>query len=108
MTKEHPPIDDKTHSRPNLPNWLFWDVRYEEMDWHECYRYFITRVIEKGAEEHWKELIRDYGEPLVRHVLQHEATHLLSYVIPKICSYFNLKPEELCLNRQPWRGPFWP
>ena len=108
MTKKHPPIADKTHSRPNLPNWLFWDVRHEEMDWHECYRYVISRVIDSGSLKEWKEVIQYYGQSMVLHVLRHEARFFPRHIIERICSYFNLKQEELkCCNREPWRKGYW-
>ncbi len=39
-------------TRPNLPKRLFWEFKYDAMDWFKEYAAVIERVIERGTE--WK------------------------------------------------------
>jgi uncharacterized protein DUF6922 len=47
----------KVSEKPNLRKGLFWDVRYEEMDWQWSSLYVITRVLDRGSDEELAELI---------------------------------------------------
>jgi hypothetical protein len=54
-----PPKKVKATSRdkPDLPKWLFWDVRYDTMDWHLSHRYVIERILDRGRDEDVTELV---------------------------------------------------
>ena len=90
--------------RPALPKRLFWDFRYYEIDWRPNYRTIIGRVLERGSDAEWLEMISFYGHDKVLHTLKAELTYLPDYIIPKVCDYFRLQPEELkCSHRPAWR-----
>lgn len=91
--------------RPALPKVLFWDFRYYKIDWRGDYKTVIGRVLERGDNEEWHEMIRFYGQEKVLHTLKAELTYLPNYIIPKVCDHFHLQPEELRCSRRPaWRG----
>lgn len=93
---------------PNLHKGLFWDWQYDEIDWQKTYRSIIERVLERGTEEEWEEIIRFYGKPRIINALKTEIKYLPDYTIEKITSYFNLKKEELaCYIRKQLRRGQW-
>lgn len=94
--------------KPDLPRWLFWDFRYDSMDWKGDYLTVMERVLERGAEPEWQEMIRFYGEPNVIHALRKEIKFLADYAIDKVCAYFPLHKEELlCYTRKQSRPGHW-
>lgn len=99
---------DKTN-RPALPKRLFWDMRFDEIDWLGDNVTIIERVMERGNEDEVIELIRFYTVELVIHALKVESTYLPPHTIKRVCNYFSLKEEELrCYTRPPWRKGHWP
>lgn len=96
-------------NRPRLPRHLFWDFAYDKIDWRRNYRTIISRVIERGTDQQWQEMIRFYGRDLVIHVLKYWDTSLTRYITPKVCEYFGLQESELARNtlRPAWRGETW-
>jgi hypothetical protein len=94
--------------RPNLPDRLFWDWKIEKVDWRKRYIVVIDRVISRGNDSEWVEVIRFYGRTKVIRVLKTEINYLPDYVIDRVCNYFNLKREELaCYERkQSRKGPW--
>jgi hypothetical protein len=98
------PIKSGELARPNLPDMLFWDMDLEKIDWPNHARTIITRVIERGNDEEWVEMIRFYGLDRVLYTLKFESTYFPPYTIIRVCEYFHLKQEELrCYIREPWR-----
>lgn len=95
--------------KPNLPKHLFWDQRYHEIDWVSGYRSIIARVIERGSEDDWQEMLRFYGQSDVVNALLHEIKYLPDFAIEDACNYFNLRKEDLLSynrkqsKRQNWR-----
>jgi hypothetical protein len=85
---------------PNLPKWMFWDLRYEELDWAESYLYVIERVLERGNDDEYTEMIRSYGMDRVIRALKSEIGYLPPYVIPRVCAYFGLRQEELRCHKR--------
>lgn len=89
---------------PKLPKWMFWDLRCEELDWNESYLYVIDRVLERGNDDEYTEMIRFYGSDCVIRALRSEMGYLPQYVIPRVCAYFGLQPEQLrCHKRPAWK-----
>ncbi|SEJ32917.1 hypothetical protein SAMN05216327_108303 [Dyadobacter sp. SG02] len=39
------------------PKWL-WDLDYEKIDWQASYKTVIARIIERGKQPQWQELVR--------------------------------------------------
>lgn len=94
--------------KPDLPKWLFWEVRYEMMDWRWSHRFVITRVLDRGTDEQLAELIRFYGLGLVRNTLKKKCIFLMDHSIQRACTYFKLQPEELrCYIRKRSRPGHW-
>jgi hypothetical protein len=97
-----------TGPKPDLPGHLFWDTRYDEIDWQAASRTIIERVIDRGNDEQWEELIRFYGLDKVMQVLKCEPIYLMDDSIDRACAYFNVKREELrCYTRKQSRGGHW-
>ena len=98
----------KNAPKPALPEFLFWEFRYEAIDWKNKYRRVIERVMEWGNEEEWLEVIRFYGLDKVVHTLKYESTYLPDFTISKVCEYFKVKQEELrCYTQKQLRKGHW-
>lgn len=98
----------RKHLKPALPRRLFWEFRYDEMDWHKSYVTVIERVMQWGIEEEWLEVIRFYGRKKVIHTLKYESTYLPEHTLSKVCEYFKLKKEDMrCYIRTLSRGGHW-
>lgn len=96
------------HEKPDLPRRLFWDFRYDDIEWKAEYLTVIARVLERGSKEEWKEMIRFYGEAKVVHALKKEIKFLADYAIEEVCDYFPLRKEELlCYTRKQSRPGHW-
>jgi hypothetical protein len=94
--------------KPDLPQRLFWEFKYDTMDWEKGYLTVIERVIERGSPEEWEEMIRFYGKDKVLHALRKEIIFLADYAIEDVCVYFNLQKEELlCYIRKQSRPGHW-
>ena len=96
------------NSKPNLHKRLFWDWRYEDIDWQDSYISVIARVIERGTNEEIEELIHFYGKDKVINALKKEIVYLPDYVVEKVTHYFNIQKEELaCYERKLLRRGHW-
>jgi len=60
----------KQQSTPCLRKSLFWDTRFESIDWEKEYKAVIRRVFDYGTEEEKAEIQRFYGMPKVDQVLK--------------------------------------
>lgn len=97
-----------TGQKPNLHKRLFWDWRYDEIDWQKGYRSIIARVIERGTKEEWEEMIRFYGKPAIITALKEEIKFLPDYIMDEVSSYFNIPKEEMaCYIRKQSRKGHW-
>ena len=95
-------------NKPNLPKRLFWEFKYEEMDWEKNYITVINRVVERGSPEEWQEMLRFYGEKKVKDTLKNKTTYLTDLAIKEVCDYFKLNPEELkCYIRKQSMPQHW-
>ena len=81
--------------KPDLPRRLFWEFRYDDIEWKAEYLTVIARIIERGTPEEWAEMIRFYGGVKVIHALKEEIKFLADYAIEEVCAYFPLRKEEL-------------
>lgn len=87
--------------KPNLPKRLFWEFKYEDMDWLKEYSAIIERVIERGTAVEWEELIRFYGKDKVVNTLKNETNYLPDEIIEDVCQYFKLtRPQLKCYTRK--------
>lgn len=95
-------------NKPDLPKRLFWEFKYDEMDWMKDSETVIERVVERGTPEEWKETIRFYGEKKVISTLKNKTNYLTDHAIKKVCAFFKIKPEELkCYIRKQSRPQLW-
>ncbi|AYB31313.1 DUF6922 domain-containing protein [Chryseolinea soli] len=89
-------MEESTSSdKPKLYKHFFWEFKYEAIDWQRHYATVIERVIERGMEPEWGEIIRFYGKEKVIQTLIEEVNYLPNEIIKKVCRYFDLKPRQL-------------
>lgn len=94
--------------KPDLPKRLFWEFRYDDIEWKKEYLTVIARVIERGTPNHWNEMIRFYGESIVINAIKNEIVFLPDFAIKEVCAYFHLREEELlCFRRKQSRAGHW-
>jgi len=100
------PIAINSTDKPELARRLFWDFRFEEIEWRNDYVTVIERVLEWGDADEWQELLRFYGQDKVVNTLKFESTYLMDHTIEKVCTYFHMRPEELrcCMRKQSRKG----
>ncbi|RNL55271.1 hypothetical protein D7004_04985 [Pedobacter jejuensis] len=95
-------------SRPNLPKSLFWDMKYSNINWQRSYRIVIERVITRGEENDWEELLRFYGQEKIVDTLKNEIASLPEIIIDKVCKYFQLNKHQLkCYIKIPSQQTHW-
>ncbi|MDF2191361.1 hypothetical protein [Paraflavitalea sp. CAU 1676] len=91
-------------SGPNLPRRLFWDWRFEAIDWQAHAPAIIARVIERGSDEEWDEAVLFYGYDKIISALKNDITFLPDYAVDKALEYFHLQKEDLecyrCMQRR--------
>ena len=83
-----------------LPNYLFWDVDADSIDYSKNARFVIQRVIQKGSIEDWMKIKEFYGidrirkEVLLIRDLDSKTLHFFS-------AYFNINKEDFrCFSIQ--------
>jgi hypothetical protein len=87
--------------RPNLKDRLFWDWKVDEVDWQKSALSVIERVLSRGDNEEYGELVRFYGREKILHVLTKEKCEIPNISMDQVTRYFGLKKEELSCYR--WR-----
>jgi hypothetical protein len=94
-------------SIPHLQKRIFWDVDFENINYHESVRFVIERVFERGDVQDIREVRRYYGDEVVTTSLT--KAKWLRYDIFVFCkNLFALKPEDFrCytskqLSQIPW------
>lgn len=93
--------DNKTNPKPNLPDWLFWKVDLETLNWQKAFRSVIERVLDRGNDEEIDELIRFYGEKKVLSVFTKAPIYLMEHRLDMTCRCFDIKKEDtLCYQRK--------
>jgi hypothetical protein len=55
--------------KPNLDKRIFWDVKFEELDYHRYANFIIERVFERGDVEDIRQTRRFYGDEKVKEAL---------------------------------------
>lgn len=56
----------------NLTAVIFWDTDYSKIDWEEKAQFIITRVIEYGTANDWKEVKQFYGYEKIKQAMLRE------------------------------------
>lgn len=91
----------RTVAKPNLPKRLFWEFMYEDINWIKEYAAVIERVIERGTEPEWEELIKFYGKDKIVNTLINETNYLPDEIMEDVCQYFKLTHHQLkCYARK--------
>jgi len=96
------------NERPNLKDRLFWDWKVDEIDWQKSARSVIERVLSRGDNEEYGELVRFYGRERIVHVLTLERCNIPNISMDLVTGYFGLKKEELsCYKWRQEHGYHW-
>ena len=66
--------------KPDLHKKYFWEFRYDEIDWVKSYVMVIQRIIERGEENDWQEIIRFYGKEKIINALLNEVKFLPDFI----------------------------
>jgi hypothetical protein len=89
------------------PKW-FWDFDYNKIDWLASYKTIIERIVERGSEREWNEIIRFYGRDKVLNTLKYDITFLPDYAIDEVSKYFEIGKEEmLCYTKKQAKPGHW-
>lgn len=86
--------------KPNLSRTLFWDQRYDDIEWREDALGVIERVLDRGDDSDYEELIRYYGRERIIHALTKEYCVVRNFMIDHVCAYFGLKKEDLTVYQR--------
>ncbi|MDN3550517.1 DUF6922 domain-containing protein [Mucilaginibacter aquaedulcis] len=104
---ERQPLIQKI-SRPSLSPVLFWDFEFEKIDWRRSRLTIIERVLNKGDQSDWKEIIRFYGQDNLIHALKEEINYLTDMTVEAVCEYFQLSKTELkCYTKKQLNQGHW-
>jgi len=86
---------NNSNNKPDFaPKW-FWDFDYEKINWQASYKTIVARIIERGSEREWTELIRFYGRDKVLNALKNEIVYLPDYAIEEVSEYFKIPKEDM-------------
>jgi hypothetical protein len=100
-------VSDSKQKPDFAPKW-FWDFDYSRIDWELSYKTVIARIIERGNEKEWAELIGFYGKDAVLNALKNEIVYLPEYAIDEASKYFLIPKEDmLCYIRRQLRPEYW-
>lgn len=101
-------MKDTSVNQPNLDRRYFWEFNYDRIDWQECYKMAIARIIERGGQEEWNEIIRFYGYDKVVTAIKDEIVFLADYAIERASIYFSIAKEDMfCFRRKQSRLNHW-
>ncbi len=76
-----------------LPNYLFWDIDLNTLDYHNHARFIIQRVIQKGSIKDWITIKAFYGlEYIKQEILQMRS--LDKKTLQFFSVYFNIQKSE--------------
>ena len=90
----------QVQSKPDIKKRVFWDVKYDDLDFEKDRFYIIEKVMNYGVWSDFLALIRFYGEDTIKKEIVKSA-YLKKDVLNFICVYFNLKPSQFkCYNRR--------
>lgn len=91
----------------DLPTYLFWDIIIEKLEAEKNKKYIITRVFERGSDEHIVQILDFYGIEQVKQVLL-EAAYLRDDTITLCCELFSIKPQDFrCYERKQLNKELW-
>jgi len=101
-------IKGKGDFKPDFDAKYFWDMDFNKIDWEASYKTIITRILERGFEKEWEELIRFYGHNRLINALRNEIIFLPEYAIEDVATYFHISKEEMkCYTRKQLLPKHW-
>lgn len=95
-------------NRLAVDNTLFWDWDLDTLDFRKAYVSVIGRILERGTEQEWQEMIRFYGKDKVKETIKNEIPYLPAFIIPKVTRYFSITKKEIkCCIKKRSRRSYW-
>ena len=68
----------------------------------------MERVLHKGNDKDWEELIRFYGRENIVQALKKDITYLSDMTVDAVCKYFQLSKEQLsCYTKKQISHEHW-
>lgn len=80
---------------------IFWDVRFESIQWDKNSPFVVDRVLHYGTLKDWKQVLAYYGLEKVREIVTN-LRYLDKRVLSYCSTFFNLPKEQFrCYNIEP-------
>lgn len=97
----------QTYIKPDIKKRVFWDVKYDDLDFEKDRFYIIEKVMNYGVWSDFLALLKFYGEDTIKKEIV-KSSYLKKDVLNFICVYFNLKPNQFkCYNRRQSNRELW-
>lgn len=97
----------QTITKPKISKKVFWDVRFEDLDYEKDKFYIIEKVMSFGLWEDFLAIVRFYGKETIRKEIVQSA-YMDKEVLNFLCFYFNLKPSQFkCYTRRQSQETHW-
>jgi hypothetical protein len=93
--------------KPDLKPRLFWDERYDDIDWEKGALSVIERVLDRGNDEDYEEIIRFYGRDRIIHALTKEYCVLANFMMDHVAKYFGIPKEEFTVWKRRQSRPYY-
>jgi hypothetical protein len=94
-------------TKPDIKKRVFWDVRYDELDFDTDKFYVIEKVMNYGVWSDFLALLKFYGKDTIKKEIV-KSPYLKKDVLNFICLYFDLKPNQFkCYNRRQLNNQLW-
>jgi hypothetical protein len=77
---------------------IFWDGKYEDIDWDGKARYVIERVVQYGTVADWDSIVAYYGKERISRELK-QSRDLDPKSLSFISCIFNIPKEEFACYR---------
>lgn len=84
-----------------LTRTIFWDTRYESIDWIQNAPYVIDRVLHYGTLNDWRQIVAFYGREKVKRIVLN-LRYLDKRALSFCAAYFQTPKEQFrCFNTEP-------
>ena len=97
----------QTITRPNISKKVFWDVRFDDLDYEKDKFYIIEKVINYGLWDDFVALVKYYGKETIKKEIVQSA-YMDKEILNFLCFYFDLKPSQFkCYTRRQSKETHW-
>ena len=97
----------QTITRPNISKKVFWDVRFDDLDYEKDKFYIIEKVINYGLWDDFVALVKYYGKETIKKEIVQSA-YMDKEILNFLCFYFDLKPAQFkCYTRRQSKETHW-